>query len=113
MQEEVEEEPDLLLFEDEDGDGTPLYSACCSRTSSLEKVRWLLDHGASFNEADDEITSALSNASTAGNTSVVKLLLEMGANPKNFGWVRNKECKQLLKVSCSLTFKLACPSIRY
>jgi ankyrin repeat protein len=106
MQEAAEEEPDLVLIEDDYG-STALARACGSFESPLEKVRWILDRGTDLlDEADDTNRTPLHHASHEGNSSVVKLLLEMGADPTigrdgelPLDVAKNKECKQLLKVS--------------
>jgi hypothetical protein len=101
MKKAVEKEPDLLHIKDDEGD-TPLMSAVKSGESPVKKIRWLLDHGADPNVTDDENNTPLVYASEAGDTSVVKLLLEKGADPTIGGPLKvaaNEECKQALKVS--------------
>jgi hypothetical protein len=96
----VEKEPDIMHIDDDDG--TPLISVCKSDESPLEVVRWLLGHGADPNPTDYYNKTALFYASKAGNASVVKLLLEIGADPtlgSPLQVAANEECKEALKVS--------------
>jgi hypothetical protein len=115
LKEVVTKEPDLVFIKDmyESERSTPLMCACESDESSLEKVRFLLDYDAPINETDKKGKTALVRAGERGNISVVKLLLERGADPTiDHPYIRldNDECREASKVSCSPCFELGRPS---
>lgn len=61
---------------------TPLLAACGSQYQPLEKVRFLVEHGADLNYRNDYGQTALAESVLAENLSVVIYLLNAGADCK-------------------------------
>lgn len=59
--------------------GTPLVNA--SASGATDALRWLLDHGVTLN-TDESSRSPLQTAVEANQVEAIKLLIEMGADPR-------------------------------
>jgi ankyrin repeat protein len=79
LQRVLREEPSLLQARDDQHGGTLLIHA--AEEGQVEVVRWLVNSGAALNERTNYGYTALYLASWYGRTSVVRLLLQMGADP--------------------------------